>query len=473
MLALVARRIRATAAVVLGATLGMSATAHAQYDVLAEPCEAEPHFCAEAPIAFDAVEALPIEFDFDTGWVPPGSPLQVKIAAMLAANTRLSLRGALVSEWPHDDHAGALRLTAPGDPMGGLLGYHYGLVTSAQAKLGVSVGPLNFNWQGNIPYLPQIDFQAQQEIAFDAWGWEPGVVASSSTLPETVAWVDLSSVIGVSIPGLTGGFQLDVAVDLDVSWTNHRIALADADEADSVTVEGGDIVMADGESYTLGYDGAFAEIDVHPSGTVDYGGVLHLIPSIYVSILGQTWSIPIVDIPIPFDAAQLELDFEPRRVHVPLPDLKLPVEVIDFGEVPLGDEGFRSYPLKNEGELVAATTISTSDPAVFPSWEEAIDIKPDDDSWGTLRFVPTHAGEHTAELVVLSNDPDAPMHVVKLTGVGVANGDLLVPFPSEGTTTAGLIADSGCGCALERRSSGGGGWLLVLGALGLVRRRRR
>ncbi|MEQ9320175.1 MAG: MYXO-CTERM sorting domain-containing protein [Polyangiaceae bacterium] len=445
-----------------------SSTALAQ-DVVAEPCEDEPFTCVVAPVTFSEVEALPIELDFDTGWVPPGSPLQVRIAAMIATHTRLSLSGALVADWPHADEDSALRLTAPGDPMGGLLGYHYGLATSAEAKLGLSVGPLNFNWQGPLPYVPQIDFQVQAEEVFDAWGWEPGVTASSSTMPEVLATVDLASVIGVSIPGLTGGFALEAAVDMDVRWTNHAIVLEEEPEA---SVAGGDIVMADGESHTDLLQGAFAEVDMHPRGTVDYDGTVHLIPAIYVELLGQYWSIPIVDIPIPFSAPSLELAFTPQRVHLPLPDVSVSEESIDFGVVAIGDESFRSYQINNDGELDARTAMITTDMGTFPLWETALEIAREDASWATLRFVPTHLGEHEAELWVASNDPDHPVHVVTLHGVGKVNAPAIsVDLTPEAEPGGGIVADSGCGCRLAPAPSRGA-WLLGLALVPLLRRRR-
>ena len=158
--------------------------------------------------------------------------------------------------------------------------------------------------------------------------------ASSSTLPVTVAVVDLASVIAVDVPGLTGGFQLDAALDLTVGRTNQKIV---PQEVEAVTVAGGDIVEPEGESFTTKLDGAFAEVMVHPEGFVDYSGVVHIIPSMFVSFLGQTWSVPIVP-----------WTFAPQRVHLPLPDVTLSPEVLDFGEVTVGAQTFRSYVAARE-----------------------------------------------------------------------------------------------------------------------------
>ena len=66
------------------------------YDSLAAPCKTDSYTCEIAPIAFSRKDALPIEFDFDTGWVPQNSPLQVHLWAGVYANTHVSLTGALI-----------------------------------------------------------------------------------------------------------------------------------------------------------------------------------------------------------------------------------------------------------------------------------------------------------------------------------------------------------------------------------------
>src|SRR5262245_24583834 len=89
------------AAAGISAALLLAATsAEAAYDVLAVPCADQPLTCGIGAVSFDKVDALPIEWSFDTGWVPQGSPLQVHIFANIWANTYVSLDGSLQSEWP-------------------------------------------------------------------------------------------------------------------------------------------------------------------------------------------------------------------------------------------------------------------------------------------------------------------------------------------------------------------------------------
>lgn len=49
------------------------------FDVLATDCNDNPLFCKIGTVKYDRTDTLPIEWMFDTGWVPQGSPVQVHI----------------------------------------------------------------------------------------------------------------------------------------------------------------------------------------------------------------------------------------------------------------------------------------------------------------------------------------------------------------------------------------------------------
>ena len=447
--------------------VGVSAEAQA-YDVLAEPCEEMPYRCAAAPITFDAKDALPIEWSFDTGWVPQGSPLQVHLEAFVAANTRVALAGQLVTRWPHPSLPSTLLLTTPGAEGGGLLSYHYGLYVNAEGKFDISVGPIDYTWQGNLPFIPQIDFQVVDEVHFDAWGWPPGASVSSSTDTVTLAQVNIAALLGADIPGIEGGFELNIALDVDANWVAKRVVV---ETSDGEPVSGGDVTGPNDITFADYLGGAYTELAVHPEGTVSYDGVVHLIPAFYISLLGNDWSIPIADIPIPFPITDVDWVFEPQLVHVPLPDLKVEDEVVDFGEVTVGDESVRSYSMANLGEAVVAAVMSVTDPDSFPLWDESLIIASEDASQASVRFTPKAPGPFEATLIIDSNDPDEPQQTILLRGIGVEG-------PAAPTSEQGLGArsedDGGCGC----RTAGGSSrtspawWSLAL-ALALVRRRVR
>src|SRR5262245_35917637 len=98
------------AGAILGAALLAAPSEALAYDSLAAPCGSAPYTCGLAPIKFEKKFELPIQWSFDTGWVPAGSPLQVHIWADVWANTYVKLAGGLETSWPK-----AFALRTPGN----------------------------------------------------------------------------------------------------------------------------------------------------------------------------------------------------------------------------------------------------------------------------------------------------------------------------------------------------------------------
>jgi len=458
----------------LGAAIAATAPArpaHA-YDSLAKPCNADPQTCQIAPIAFSHKDALPIQWSFDTGWTPPNSPLQVHLWAGVYASTTVSMSGALKTTWPE-----SLILATPGDKGGGAFGFHYGAEIGAQGKVEIEVAGQKYSWTGDLPYIPQFDFQVEAAGVFDAWGYPPGVTLAGKTQQQTLAQIGIADIIGGSIPGIDGGFQLDVAMELEATYVTERMVI---ETTDGELVSGGAIDAEGGETKVEYLNGPSIELDVHPEGTVGYTGVLHMIPAFFVEFLGQTWSIPIADIPVSFPITKNDWVFEKQRVHVPLPDLVVMEEEIDFGEVKVGEKNQEPLALWNAGEAKSFVVFASSNPDVFEVFEATAEIDPAATFDSAVRFVPKKNGEVTATIYVGSNDPSDPVQVLKVRGVGYGG------FEGEGG--GDVWQEGGCACraaglegAVARGGSRSGlfdgGAAIPLAALALgaaaARRRRR
>jgi hypothetical protein len=431
--------------------------------VNAVPCDADPYYCTTGALSFDRTDSLPIEWSFDTGWTPQNSPLQVHLWAGVYANTRVKLLGALETTWPE-----ALVLKTPGDPGGGLLSFHYGVELGAQAKIEIEVAGQKYDWTGDIPYVPQIDFQVQGQQPFDAWGWDPGATLSSKTDPQKIIQVGIKDIVGGSIPGIDGGLEVDVALELAATYVNHRMVLQ---TSDGQPVAGGDIESAEGQTKHAYKSGPAVDLDVHPEGTVDYDGTIHLIPAFYVELLGKKWQIPVADIPIGFPITQTKWIFDARRVHVPLPDVVLPKVEIDFGEVEVGQKKLENFSLWNAGEGKAKLAIVSSSPDLFPAWDPSLELDPGITADSAVRFMPVKNGKFTATLFVASNDPSDPVQEIVLKGVGYG-GPAETPPPE-------ISQESGCACrtAGDAQEGSAGAPALVFAAAavagGVMRRRRR
>ncbi|MDI3284597.1 DUF1573 domain-containing protein [Polyangium sp. 15x6] len=448
----------AASAVALGVALFPSA---ARAEVVAVDCDVDPDWCKTAPIAFSHSDSLPIEWSFDTGWVPANSPLQVHVWAGVYATTRVSLKGALETSWPE-----ALLLRAPGNPDGGLLSYHYGVELGAQAQLHVKIAGIPYDWVGDIPYVPQIDFQVEGEEIFDAWGFHPGATLSSKTQPQTIIEVGLSDIISIPSVFVDGGLKVDVQMELAATYTTERIVV---ESAEGKGVKGGDITEEGGETKAEYLNGPSIDLDVHPEGNIDYDGIIHLIPGMWVELLGQNFSFDLVDIPITFPITQTTWSFPKQRVHVPLPDVVLPKAEIDFGEVEVGQKSLESFSVWNAGEARAKVTIVSSSPELFPAWDPSLDIEPGVTADTAVRFMPRKNGPFEATLFIASNDPNDPVQEIVLKGVGFGGP----VAPSED-----ISQESGCACRAAGSDAptpapAGLALTALAGVAALVRRTRR
>jgi hypothetical protein len=417
------------------ATLGL-ATAASAYDALAKPCKGERLTCGTAPIKFDKRDTLPIEWQFDTGWVPQGSPLEVRITAGVWAHTEVSLAGHLVTSWPT-----AMTLETPGKPNGGFFEFHYGAEFSAQGKIDIDVAGQHITWTGDLPYVPQFDFEVKDSERFDPWAFEPGIDLDSTTMPQRIATVSIGDLLGGSIPGLDGGFELDVAMELRAHYQTEKINLANDDDDDK-PAKGGPI-SADQSQSKMDYKGGpHLDVVVQPEGKVHYDGTLHLIPAFYISFLGQDFSIPVADIPISFPITDVDWVFDPQTVRVPLPDLYLDEKTIDFGEVELGDEATDEFHAWNAGEALLQADVGTDDTA-FSVTEKLLKLDEMQTHAGKVHFAPTEAGVFEAHLTFQSNDPSDPVESIVLHGVGVDHHPAPKPVPNLDTPRAPATASTG------------------------------
>jgi hypothetical protein len=430
---------------------------------IATPCAAEPLACAEAPAFFTKQVALPVQGGFDTGWVPQNSPLQVHLFAQLYASTQIDLAGRLVTSWPEP-----LTLETPGDPGGGALWMHYGFEVGAEAKLQITVLGQNFSWTGPIPYLPQFDFQVEASDTFDPWAFD-GVSVDGSTMEATLIQVSATDFIGVNIPGLDGGFELNVKADLTGTYQTEQVR---------VTEDGVVVASIDGNTSAPVVPfggGASVDYQVQPIGVVVYDGVLHLIPAFYIDTIGPSFSIPIVDIPIPFSFLQKDWTFDPVDIHVRLPDVTRPGDpagdapsteepVIDLGDVAVGASAEQTIDVTNLGEAALAGTMTPSSSALqLPG---TLYLGAGVTGTFHVTLTPTAPGPVEETITLTSNDPDEPERTIRVraNALGVDDGD-----DDDGDDLMGAgPAGGGCDCSFAERGPSGSGPSGPIGAVGLA-----
>lgn len=443
-------------------------------EVLAMYCEDVELDCTTAPLHYDKTIDLPFAFDWDTGWIPNGSDLQVRFFVKVPAETRVKLDGNLQTEWPP-----ALRHLTPGLRNGGYLSFDYGLEVGAEARFDVSVLGVHVKWQGDIPFIPQVDFHLQRQKTFDSWAFDGSPPAQAFTDEFRLLEVNLAGLAGIPSQLGKGGVALDVYGELSAVYTTERIVV---EPANKDIEDKGDSTSSD----FLG--GAFAEFDVWPEGSVSYTGAIHLVPTFFIEVLGFDFDIPIIDYPIDFPLGDQKFVFDPVRVHVPLPDIPTPENnVIDFGTVTVGDRGAETLTLENLGEAKARVTgfLGSTNAEHFSllTSNEYIDSMQSGEI--NLRFNPKKSGSFSTDVTFVTNDPDNRFITYTLKGTGV--GQDLPEYPEDpgsGGSNGGGAAGpqtqdaSGCGCRAVGSptpfsSSHSAGLLVGLGFAFLIGRRRR
>lgn len=428
------------------------------WDVLAAYCSETDLECTTAKLSYAKTISLPVAFDFDTGWVPQGSDLQVRFFLKIPASTTVELDGALETTWPE-----AMTLATPGGTHG-LLKFDYGLELGAKAKLDVAVVGVPVKWEGDIPYVPKVKFHLAAETTFAPWAFAPNAASATGKSDKLRLFeVNLLDMLGIPKQLSKGGVAVDVSGDLTAKYQTERIRIEPAKVTETP------ITSASGTTTRAFPGGAFVEYDVFPEGRVDYAGTLHLIPTFFVEVLGKDFNIPVVDIPVSFDIGKQDFVFDPVRVHVPLPDLDDVVTELDFGTVAIGDSKTLTVTLKNVGEAKARATgfFDAAAPKAFSTVKPEVLVASQGAEAYGVKFTPDKRGKVTTVLTLVTNDPDERFIKVALSGQGLGNAPADAGVPADGEAGD----DGGCGCRAARPRPAAGLWFFALAVLGLRRRR--
>lgn len=415
------------------------------------------------------------DVDFDTGWVPGGSPLQLRFQFFLGGSTEVEMGGTAVTSWPPP-----LNLQVPGRPETGRFSVDYGMEIHVFLRFDVRVAGIRYRFEQElpIPFIPS-DLRLADEVIFDPMvlpGADPRpIMVADSTGRIELFTVGLGSFI--PIPGIDGGLAVDVTGGLEGFYGSDLLVVNDALPIDT---ELGETVVGPDEG-VLGF-GAAKDMFIHPEGTLDYTGLLTFFPTLFIDVLGSRFDFTIAEIPVDILDLSSNVVFDDALNHVPLPDIEVETTMLDLGEVMVGDEAEQLLRVRNVGE--ATLMVSLRDPA-SPFSLGALELAIPPSSTGTLavRFAPESPEPAATMLFLATNDPDESLLLVRIGGVGTEPPppppmmDASVPdtgMPMADAGRVGPVTDGGCGCHVPgTNSSDAPMTLLVLGAWVLTRRLRR
>ena len=447
-----------------------------------ESCPRGSIGCHEADVDFAWRDALFAPIDLDSGWVPAGSPLQLRIAVHFGGETNIAEGGTVATSWP-----APLSISLPGRPGTGTFSIDYGFELTITLRFDVTVAGVRYAWEGDIPvpYFPE-DLRMAASGTFDPFLLSDTMstrpVELSDATDRFVAFrYDLAGGL-ISIPGVGGGFALDLQASLDATYQGTRNVVA---RGRPITTETGlTVITPDGASPGFG---PAEDVTVHPEGTLHRDGVITLFPNLYLSVVGRHFAFDLAEIPLHVVDRTDDVVFDDRVVHVPLPDVRVMPLLVDMGEIPLGRTEERFVAIANDGEAPLEVVASMAD-LPFSTSTPRLTVPPMSEGRLAVRYMPSAAGSSADTLFLETNDPDAPLVVVRLLGSGLAPppppDDAGVPAHADAGRPSGVPDDGGCGCRVSgcathktrtahAATSASASALLLAAALRRARRRRR
>ena len=436
---------------------------------LAQPtCPADVVGCYAEDADWQWENSLFDTVDFDTGWVPSGSALQLRFTFQLAGSTQVEVGGTPTMSWPPPIEA-----RVPGRPGTGYLNSNYGLEIRLYFRFSVTVAGVSFDFEEeiDIPFIP-MDLRAFAETGWDPFIFPPAdpIMISDATEDIELVSVGLGSI--VSIPGVDGGLRVDTNLELDTFYQTLRIVMDDGDSPEITMPDGVSILAPTGA--TANY-GPARDVLIRPEGILEYILRLNIIPTIFLDVLGTGFTFPVAMLPIQLADLDDDVIFDDVLVHVPLPDVDLRPRMIDFGDVEVGDTATELLTIENAGEAELEVLFDPI-PTGFTAPTELLTLAPMSTRRVEVECVPTDEGPMAGMLFANTNDPDSPTVLVQLR----CNG-LVPPQPDMGPADMfvgvdagdpGGVAGGACGCRTAGHRTRAP-WLLGLFGLLLFVRRRR
>src|SRR5690606_13798854 len=275
------------------------------------------------------------------GFVPSGSPFQLRTAFFLGAGTHVGMGGQLVAV-----HPPSVTLTAVGDPEGGMLEIDFGLEAVLQGRLIVDAIDLNTTFNIPIPGVPR-DLRFFALEYFDPFlrGALAVPVEVEDTIQRfTLVTVDLFDLIA-PIPGVDGGLRIDVQGTLAASYWGTRLEIEGVGD---IADEGAPLLLP--PHLPEGY-GARRDLSVIKHGVLQHRGSLVLYPTLFVEFPGaKILETDLASIPIPIAETTNAVEFDPSEVTLLFADVEaLPLE-LEFGSIFVGQASEKLFRVFNHGD---------------------------------------------------------------------------------------------------------------------------
>ncbi|MCD6500163.1 MAG: hypothetical protein J7M25_17860 [Deltaproteobacteria bacterium] len=410
--------------------------------------------------------------DVDTGWIPDGSPIQVRFKFHLGCGHFVEMDGYAVLGWPPRPGP---NLHFRGLPRGGHYQLDYSVKLSAKVRVDLEINGNRIQQEFDLPWIPDFNIGVFADKRFDPFLLEgnperPLVVEDQ--IPHTRLFrYDLLDILAPSISDLASAW-LEVYIDGYVGsrFEGRRIVVAVGEQNTEFPIP--DLVFTkenqqerlpvSPEEVTGSLRTAVYEAAVH-----HYAGI-SFYPHIKIELLNQTlFEMDLFEIPIPLDDTEDYWVFDPATFGFSLPDIAAPNKVF-IQPTNLGNQSMSQVQIVNNGGQVLRGE-GLVDPPFYVPYPNRFEIQPGESVLLPVFFAPTTIGPIRKYLSLYSNDPDESPLVVAIESYGCSSdGDCAIPDDMKRVCT---VSDSGCGCHAQNTPASIL-WFVFIAGFILIRRWR-
>jgi MYXO-CTERM domain-containing protein len=277
----------------------------------------------------------------DTGWIPGGSPVQMRFFADAANSITIDLPGVADYDWRTEE------LSFTGDPLAGVFEYDVGLELVASVKVDTSL----VQWQSDL--LGPYDWGIEAITEFTPYLLD-GNPDRPAQIQDTSGAFDLVSIPLIpDILILSGSLDIALYVDIQASLHCTRIDVLGLDgtitsftsEGESRWIDPGSLdELADPDDPDAALvlpATAYCHIQTQPTLIIN--------PHLVVSVLFDDYDIAGIDIPVPLPVLDDEIAFD--TIDLSFPRWQAPEPDPDPSGDEGGDEGGESGDDGGSGEL--------------------------------------------------------------------------------------------------------------------------
>ncbi|NQT35010.1 tandem-95 repeat protein [bacterium] len=276
------------------------------------------------------------------------------------------------------------------------------------------------DWDGNdIVITPQQSHDLSVTFAPEAVELYEGSLTISSDDPGGEAIVDL---VGIGIDPQTHFRYVETDLDHSLLIVNSTLNGEPLEPGDEIGVKtedgvcaGGDVVEERGEQIGFGAFGRSGNIDGFTAGEEISFFIWDMSSDIEVEATPDihVGSIEWVDRGLAILDLEAETPFAPYITVSP--------EVLDFGQIGSGYEGYEYLQIRNIGtDYLRVTNIVSDDPDHFdPYFRVGFIVRPGGSRWVRVTFTPDDITTFDAQLTIYSNTPGNEEMTVDVTGEGI------------------------------------------------------